>query len=258
MIGVALVNLTLYDGFVIALGCWVVVHLTIWLPQYFRDEEATFANLLRQQVADGLDIDLGQIGHELPEFSSFFRRLISLPPLNAATLATALAAVLLAIWILWLALPVWQTLAWWVFVWGLLSLAVVDARTKLLPDMLTLPLLWLGLFMQLMPQTQSIGLEAAVWGAIAGYLPLWLLARVYQLIRKREGIGMGDLKLLAVMGAWSGAWLLPQILLLAALLAIVVFVIERVLRRHAYGLHEERPFGPAIVVAYFIVLLLTY
>jgi prepilin signal peptidase PulO-like enzyme (type II secretory pathway) len=66
---------------------------------------------------------------------------------------------------------------------------------------------------------------------------------------------MGDLKLLAAMGAWSGPFVLPHVLLLAALLAIALFVIERLLRCSTAGIHEERPFGPAIVAAYFIVMV---
>lgn len=152
----------------------------------------------------------------------------------------------------------WQSFFWSIWGGGLVVLAFVDARTKLLPDALTLPLLWLGIVIQLFPETRTVGLEMSIIGAVAGYLPLWLLAQAYRLIRGRDGLGMGDLKLLAAMGVWSGPFLLPQVLLLAALLAIAVFVMERVLRRSANSFHDERPFGPSIVAAYFIVLLFTH
>jgi len=151
-----------------------------------------------------------------------------------------------------------QAFLWGIWGAGLVVLAFVDARIKLLPDALTLPLLWLGIVMQLFPETRTVGLEYAVIGAVAGYLPLWLLALAYRKVRGLDGLGMGDLKLLAAMGAWSGPFLLPQVLLLAALIAIAFFVIERVLRRSTDGIHEERPFGPSIVASYFIVLLFMY
>lgn len=150
-----------------------------------------------------------------------------------------------------------QILLWVIWGIGLVVLAFVDAQTMILSDMLTLPLLGIGLLMQLWPESRSIGLEMSVFGVVVGFVPLWLLAQGYRLLRQREGIGLGDLKLLVAMGAWSGPLVLPQVLLLAALLAIAVFVLERFICNSGTGFHEERPFGPAIVAAYFIVLLFT-
>lgn len=141
-------------------------------------------------------------------------------------------------------------LGWAVFGIGLVSLAVIDLRTMLLPDVLTLPLMWLGICMQLFPQTTTIGLEASVWGVIAGYVPLWLLAHLYYLVRRRDGLGFGDLKLLAAMGAWSGPAILPLVIFIAALSALIAVVSMRLWRRTALG--GEFPFGPWIILAYMI------
>lgn len=141
-------------------------------------------------------------------------------------------------------------LCWIVFGWGLIALAIIDFRTMLLPDALTLPLMWMGIVLQLFPQTRTIGLEASVWGAIAGYVPLWLLAQFYHLVRHREGLGLGDLKLLAAMGAWSGAIILPIVIFMAATLALLAIISTRILRRASMG--GEFPFGPWIIFAYII------
>ena len=156
---------------------------------------------------------------------------------------------------LWLNMPPgWPMAAWFLYACGLILLALVDQQTKLLPDVLTIPLLWLGLLMQIFPETASFGLELAVIGAVLGYVPLWLLAQAYRLIRGRDGLGMGDLKLLAAMGAWSGPWVLPQVIFGAALLAILGFLLERLLRRRCGGLQEERPFGPWLILAYGLIV----
>ena len=147
---------------------------------------------------------------------------------------------------------------WLVFGWGLLALAVIDARTKLLPDILTLPLMWLGIVMQLFPETRTVGLEASVWGVLAGYVPLWLLAHAYRLVRGRDGLGFGDLKLLAAMGAWSGAAILPGVVFLSALMALIGILAMRLWRRGATDLEAEFPFGPWIIAAYMICLVVGF
>jgi leader peptidase (prepilin peptidase)/N-methyltransferase len=143
---------------------------------------------------------------------------------------------------------------WMLFGWGLIALAVIDARTKLLPDVLTLPLMWLGIVMQLFPETRTVGLESSIWGVVAGYVPLWLLAHMYLLLRGRDGLGMGDLKLLAAMGAWSGAAILPMVVFLAALMALIGVLTLRVVRRESSDLQAEFPFGPWIAVAYGLLV----
>ena len=241
--------LPLVIGILVAL---FACRLNEWLPQYMTQQEEE----LVAQIIETHAISSGEYGPQ---------------PLLAKALnfwqwpACTIVNLCCAVWVLLLVqvgfstyTAILQALLWSFWGAGLIVLAIVDARTKLLPDALTLPLLWLGILIQLFPETRTVGLEMSVIGAVAGYLPLWLLAQAYRLIRGRDGLGMGDLKLLAAMGAWSGPFLLPQVLLLAALLAIAVYVIERVLRRSADGFHDERPFGPSIVAAYFIVLLFTH
>lgn len=116
--------------------------------------------------------------------------------------------------------PTWQSIGALGLVWTLIALAYIDYDTQLLPDVLTLPLLWAGLLCNL--GHWFAALPAAVIGAAAGYLSLWLLYWVYWWLRRREGMGFGDFKLYAALGAWFGWTALLQILTLACLLAIVV------------------------------------
>jgi prepilin signal peptidase PulO-like enzyme (type II secretory pathway) len=236
--------------FWVLIGCLWVARCVEWLPTRLADEDNfAISQILFQNSSDKNTSVPSALDAPLLSFFS------SLPSRGLATTCYACATAIIAVWAYMIYGPGLSFVAWTIFGWGLLVLASVDYRTKLLPDVLTLPLLWLGIVIQLFPETRTIGIELSVIGAVAGYLPLWLLAQAYRLIRGRDGLGMGDLKLLAAMGAWSGPFILPQVLLLAALLAIAVFVIERLVHRSAGGFHEERPFGPAIVAAYFIVLI---
>ena len=238
-------------GFAVVMALFAC-RLSEWLPLHMAAQEnALIAEILEAHASAAVINDQQSVGGSAPTFW----RWPAFTRFNAASAVCSLLVVLAAFYAY---SPTLQALLWAVWGAGLVVLAFVDARTKLLPDVLTLPLLWLGLIIQLFPETRTVGLEFSVIGAVAGYLPLWLLAHAYRLIRRRDGLGMGDLKLLAAMGAWSGPLLLPQVLLLAALLAIALFIGERVLCRSTGGIHEERPFGPAIVAAYFIVMPLTY
>jgi prepilin signal peptidase PulO-like enzyme (type II secretory pathway) len=221
-----------------------------WLPKHMEQQEAEIINEILSAHASGKD----GISQATEIRSEKFWQLPKLTILSMACATCSLFAASLAIYTGSIIIQSLLLATWFV---GLVVLALVDSRTKLLPDVLTMPLLWLGIVIQLFPETRTVGLELSIIGAVAGYLPLWLLAQAYRFIRGRDGLGMGDLKLLAAMGAWSGPFVLPQVLLLAALLAIVVFVLERVFRRTSAGFHDERPFGPAIVAAYFIVLPFT-
>ncbi|MCL2895250.1 prepilin peptidase [Brenneria tiliae] len=122
----------------------------------------------------------------------------------------------------------------------LLALAAIDGKTQLLPDSLTLPLLWLGLLFNL--SATFVPLDEAVVGAVAGYLSLWLLYWGVKLLRGKEALGYGDFKLLAALGGWLGWRALPSLLLIAALSGLVVTLLWRGLRREK----ADRPlaFGP--------------
>ena len=239
--------------FWVLIGCWCVCRAIHWFPSRLAEEESfVIVEIIAQQSKDKIPAISPVLQ---PSLVSFFS---GQPKIDFRACCYFCAAQLIAFWAYSHFGLTWDFIFWSIFGWSLLVLAAVDARTKLLPDALTLPLLWLGIVIQLWPETRTVGLELAVVGAVAGYLPLWLFAHLYKLIRGRDGLGMGDLKLLAAMGAWSGPFILPHVLLLAALLAIALFVIERVLRRSTAGIHEERPFGPAIVAAYFIVMAFAY
>lgn len=237
-------------GLWIVAGSFGVSRLVVWYPQWLRFEEAFWrkASLL-EYGADPLP-ELPKV----PEPLAF----ISLPVLSKDVLLSVSLVVVTGIWALWQYQYTLLSALWMLNAWVLIVLAFIDYRTRLLPDMLTLPLLWLGLLIQLWPTTRTVGLELAVIGAVAGYLPLWLLAHLYRLIRHRDGLGMGDLKLLAAMGAWSGPWLLPYVLLVAALLAILGVLFTRVLAQRKIGMQEELPFGPSIILAYGLVISGSY
>lgn len=238
---------------VVIAAIWLVCRIVNWLPDHYAREEAAWLSALRA----GSDDHGAPLPYEAPGTAVLWRDFFSaMPPLNRQT-ATALVGVLsVAVWVWWTQSALLPMFVWFVFGSVLVTLALIDYQTKLLPDVLTQPMIWLGLLIQLLPDTRTVGLEWALIGATAGYLPLWLLAHAYRLLRGRDGLGMGDLKLLAAMGAWSGPAILPMVVIVASLLAILIFVASALRHRSPGGLHEERPFGPWIVLAYGIVLVL--
>ncbi|BCU05655.1 prepilin peptidase [Allochromatium tepidum] len=147
--------------------------------------------------------------------------------------------------------PTWQAAAALLLTWSLIALAVIDLDTQLLPDSLTLPFLWLGLFLSLFGLfTDS---QSAIIGAVAGYLSLWVVFQLFRLATGKEGMGYGDFKLLALLGAWLGWSALPQIILLSALVGALVGVGLILSGRHESG--KPLPFGPYLAVAGWISLI---
>ncbi|UYO74365.1 A24 family peptidase [Halomonas qinghailakensis] len=141
------------------------------------------------------------------------------------------------------------------FIYGacltLLALAVIDFRTYLLPDILTLPLLWAGLVYQLL--FQPLLLSGAVMGAIAGYLVLWSFYWLFKLVTGKEGMGYGDFKLLAALGAWLGWGMLPLLLILSAGVGAIVGLVAQALSPRLRG--QPLPFGPFLALAGWVCLL---
>ncbi|HSW13720.1 MAG TPA: A24 family peptidase [Solimonas sp.] len=135
--------------------------------------------------------------------------------------------------------------------WALIALAVIDLRTMLLPDSITQPLLWLGLAAALLPVFTD--LRSALLGAIMGYLSLWLVYHLFRLVTGKEGMGYGDFKLLAALGAWLGWQALPMIVLLSSLVGAVVGIGLVLLRRH--GREVPIPFGPYLAAAGWLSLV---
>jgi leader peptidase (prepilin peptidase)/N-methyltransferase len=135
--------------------------------------------------------------------------------------------------------------------YALIALALIDADTQLLPDDITLPFLWLGLALNI--YGGFVPLRDAVIGAIAGYLALWTVYQGFKLLTKREGMGFGDFKLLAMLGAWLGWEQLPVIVLLSSLVGAVVGVCLMVFAKH--GREVPIPFGPYLAAAGFLAML---
>jgi len=135
--------------------------------------------------------------------------------------------------------------------WTLISLTMIDFDHQLLPDDLTLPLLWLGLAFNL--GGTYVPLQDAVIGAMAGYLSLWLVYWAFKLATGKEGMGYGDFKLLAALGAWLGWQALPVIVLLSSVVGALVGVVLMIARRR--GKDVPMPFGPYLAAAGWLALL---
>jgi leader peptidase (prepilin peptidase) / N-methyltransferase len=145
----------------------------------------------------------------------------------------------------------WQAGAFLMLTWGLLAMSLIDADHQLLPDVLVLPLLWLGLIVN--GQGLFTDLYAALWGAVAGYLSLWLVYWAFKLITGKEGMGYGDFKLLAMLGAWGGWQILPLTILLSSLVGAVLGVVMLKMRNAQTS--TPIPFGPYLAIAGWIALL---
>jgi leader peptidase (prepilin peptidase) / N-methyltransferase len=137
-----------------------------------------------------------------------------------------------------------------VFLWSLLALTMIDFDTQLLPDSITLPLLWAGLIANLWHTFAS--LPDAVIGAVAGYLSLWTIYWLFKLIRGKEGMGYGDFKLLAALGAWLGWQLLPVIVLLSSVVGAGIGISLIVFRGRDHSV--PLAFGPYLAIAGAIAL----
>jgi leader peptidase (prepilin peptidase)/N-methyltransferase len=162
-----------------------------------------------------------------------------------------LLAALAALAALWRFGMGWQALAAAAFLWCAIALAFIDLDTRLLPDDLTLPLLWAGLLINV--QERFASLPEAVLGAVAGYLLLWSIYWLFKLLTGKEGMGYGDFKLLAAIGAWLGWTALPLVLLLASLTGAVVGIALKTLGRLEQG--QPLPFGPFLAAGGAVALL---
>lgn len=136
-----------------------------------------------------------------------------------------------------------------ILVWTLVALTGIDFDTQLLPDRLTFPLAGLGLAVN--SQGWFVSPTQSIWGLLLGFLSLWVVVKIFYLITKKHGMGQGDFKLLAVLGAWLGPTMLPLIILLSSLLGSIVGII--LMKKQG----ESRPFafGPYIAIAGIIALL---
>ena len=157
---------------------------------------------------------------------------------------------LVSAYVAWHFGPTLQAAGALLLVWALIALAAIDLDTQLLPDVITLPLLWLGLALNLWGAYTD--LASAVVGAMLGYLALWSVFWLFKLATGKEGMGYGDFKLLAALGAWLGWQMLPAIILLSSVVGAIVGITLIVATRH--GRNVPIPFGPYLAAAGGITL----
>ena len=147
----------------------------------------------------------------------------------------------------------WLALAFLVLTWSLISLTMIDFDHQLLPDNITLPLLWLGLLVNALLPGTTVSAADAVLGAIIGYMSLWSLYWVFKMLTGKEGMGYGDFKLLAALGAWMGWQSLLLIVILSSLVGAIVGIALLLLRGRDRNI--PIPFGPYLAGAGFIAML---
>ena len=158
--------------------------------------------------------------------------------------------------IVWVLGPTWQAAAALPFAWTLLALSVIDLERQQLPDALTLPFLWGGLLLSLVRVDGGVlftDVGSSVIGAAAGYLALWTVYQVFRLVTGKEGMGYGDFKLLAALGAWLGWQALPLIVLSSAATGAIVGIAGVMLLGRSR--HVPIPFGPFLAAAGLVTLL---
>ncbi len=148
-----------------------------------------------------------------------------------------------------------STALWVVWGVGLLVLALIDARTGFLPDVLTLPMLGLGLIIQFWPTTQTVGIEASLVGMLIGSLPLWLMAIIYRWETGKDGLGLGDVKLVAAMGAWSGPAVVPLAMIISATVGLIW---GSAMNRRKPWNRRRIAFGPFLVIGYAVSVLVSW
>ena len=145
----------------------------------------------------------------------------------------------------------WQTLFALVLTWSLVSMSVIDIHKQILPDDITLPILWLGLIIS----TYSIFTDpvSSIIGAAAGYMILWCVYQLFKLLTGKEGMGFGDFKLLALFGAWFGWELLPLTIILSSATGAIIGILMIVVKKHEKS--TPIPFGPYLAIAGWISMM---
>ena len=137
------------------------------------------------------------------------------------------------------------------FTWTLISLTFIDIDTQYLPDQLTLPILWLGILLSL--DNMYVDTQSSIIGAVAGYMVLWTVYQVFKLVTKKEGMGFGDFKLLAMIGAWCGWQVLPAVIIISSVIGSIAGILMIITKYHEKG--KPIPFGPYLAGAGWIVFI---
>ncbi len=156
----------------------------------------------------------------------------------------------LSVFVIWYFGFTWQAAAALLFTWSMVCLTFIDFDHQLLPDSISLPLLWLGIICNMFGLFTT--LENSIIGAIAGYLSLWTFANLFKIITKKEGMGHGDFKLFALLGAWLGWQLLPFIILASSLVGAIIGISLILIFGHERS--KPIPFGPYIAIAGWIAM----
>lgn len=172
-------------------------------------------------------------------------------PISLRYPAVELATALLSVVVAWRFGPTWQCAGALVLTWALIALALIDLDHHLLPDSITLPFLWLGLVLSLF--TVFTDSQASIVGATAGYVALWAVYHAFRIATGKEGMGHGDFKLLAMLGAWMGWSALPVVIVLSSVVGAAVGVGLILLGGHERS--RPLPFGPFLAAAGWITLL---
>ena len=158
---------------------------------------------------------------------------------------------LLSVFVAWKIGFGWTVLAALLFTWVLILLSLIDAKTMLLPDNLTLPLMWVGIAVNYF--SGFVDLQSSVLGAMFGYLSLWSLFHVFKLITGKEGMGYGDFKILAAIGAWGGWQILPFTVFVASFLGAIFGILWMIIQRKKDS--QAIPFGPWLALAGFVAFI---
>ena len=253
--------------FALAVGSFlnVVIHrLPLMMEQAWRRE---CAELTGEEVPAAERLSLALPGSRCPHCGHALRARENIPllsylflrgrcsacaqPIGARYPLVEAGTALLSILVVWHFGVTWEAGAALILTWGLIVLAGIDIDTQLLPDSITLPLLWLGLLLSLAGGFASP--RDAILGAALGYLFLWTIYQGFKLITGREGMGYGDFKLFALFGAWLGWQALPMILILSSVVGAVIGL--ALLTRRGQDRHTPLPFGPYLAAAGWLALL---
>jgi leader peptidase (prepilin peptidase)/N-methyltransferase len=253
--------------FALAVGSFlnVVIHrLPLMMEQAWRRE---CADLAGEEIPAAERLSLALPGSRCPHCGHALRARENIPLLSYLFLRGRCSAcakpiggryplieagtALLSILVVWQLGVTWEAAAALILTWGLIALAFIDIDTQLLPDSITLPLLWLGLLLSLDGGFTSP--RDAILGAALGYLFLWTIYQVFKLITGREGMGYGDFKLFALFGAWLGWQALPMILILSSVVGAIIGL--ALLARRGQDRHTPLPFGPYLAAAGWLALL---
>ncbi len=253
----------------------VVIHrLPIMMEREWREQADELAKSPPEQELPEGRFDLAAPRSRCPECGSLITALQNIPvlsylflrgrcancraPISGRYPAVELMTALLAASCAWHFGAGWEALMAIVLTVSLVAIAMIDADTQLIPDSIVLPLMWLGLIMSLLhpvdaSDTLFIAPKDAIVGAVAGYLSLWSVFWLFKLATGKDGMGYGDFKLLAALGAWLGWQQLPAIILLSAVVGVLINITMIAFRGQDRS--KPVPFGPYLAAAGWIAML---